>query len=81
MAKGKTNQPLSFVVPAEWVEKMVIQKLIEQGHSVTTLPKECMEADIVFGINCHIMTDLMLAQKGMLDTILRAARKRKKEKK
>lgn len=78
MAKGKTNQPLTFMVPQEWIEKAMIQALIEKGHEVVTMPKECVNVDIIFGVNCHIMTDDMMLQKGLVDVAIRAARKRKK---
>lgn len=78
MPKGKTNQPLQFVVPAEWLEKELFKALVEQGHSVVAMPAECIKADVVFGVNCHIMTDDMMLQKGIIDVALKAARKRKK---
>lgn len=81
MAKGKTNQPLAFVVPQEWMETELFKKLLAQGHSVQPMPPACMEADVIFGVNCHWMTDEMMSKKGLLDLVLKTARKRKKEKK
>lgn len=78
MAKGKTNQPLVFVVPPEWLGTPLFNDLKEKGHTILTLPPECIKADVVFGINCHMMTEDMMLQKGILDVALRAARKRKK---
>jgi hypothetical protein len=78
MPKGRTNQPLIFMVDPALLPSDVMQSLIAQGHTVKPLPDECLNADIIFGVNCHVMTCEMITQKGMLQTALRAARKRKK---
>jgi hypothetical protein len=81
MAKGKTNQPLQFIVPIEWLDTPLFQDLMGKGHSVEAMPVWCTKADVVFGLNCHILTENMMLQKGIIDVALRVARKRKKEKK
>lgn len=81
MAKGKTNQPLAIMVPQEWLNQALIQQFAEKGHTIVTMPKECINVDIIFGVNCHMMTSDMMLRKGIMDTALQAARKRKKEKK
>lgn len=78
MAKGKTNQPLAFAIPMGWAEKPLFRDLAEKGHTVVEVYNE--EFDIVFGPNCHMLTEDMMNQKGMVDVALRAARKRKKGK-
>lgn len=78
MPKGKTNQPLVFMIPAEWRDLELFQSLLAQGHTLINLPPEAIKADIVFGVNCHVMTDEMISQKGIMVTALKAARKRKK---
>lgn len=80
MAKGKTNQPLQFMVPAEWLESTLFATLAQQGHEVIPLPKECLNIDIMFNVNCHFMTDTMMQQKGIIDVALKSARKRKQGK-
>lgn len=81
MAKGKTNSPITMLVPPEWLMQEVFQQLIREGHTINPLPPECLGADVVFGVNCHMMTEEMLTQKGILTVALKAGRKRKKEKK
>lgn len=81
MPKGKTNQPLTFVVDPELIAQELFQSLIAQGHTVIAMPAECLNADVVFGVNCHVMTGEMVGQKGMISVALKAARKRKKENK
>jgi hypothetical protein len=78
MPKGKTSQPLKIVVDPEMISSDLIQALLSQGHDVQPLPPECINADVVFGTNCHIMTSEMLTEKGIVSVALRAARKRKK---
>ena len=81
MPKGKTNNALTFVIPPELFEAALFKGLQEQGHTLTPMPRECINADVIFGINCHILTEEMMNQKGIMDMALKAARKRKKEKK
>lgn len=81
MPKGRTNQPLIFVVDPSLMESELFKSLATQGHTIISMPAECLNADVVFGVNCHVMTDEMIGQKGMVDVALKAARKRKKDKK
>lgn len=78
MPKGQTNQPLTIMVTPEMLDKLLIQTLINQGHSVSPLPAECVAVDLVLGVNCHMFTDDMLDKPGTLLAAMKAARKRKK---
>lgn len=79
MAKGKTNQPLTFMVHPSLYDTQFMRDLEAKGHIVH--PSLSMEdVDIVFGPNCHMLTEDMMNQKGMVDVALRAARKRKRAK-
>ena len=80
MPKGKTNQPLQFMIPEEWLTTALFRSLAAMGHTLVTMPKECINSDIIFGVNCHILTDDMMLQKGMIDEAIRAARRKKKKK-
>jgi hypothetical protein len=79
MPKGKTNSKLTFVIPSNLFNHPMFVELQDQGHDLVALPEECLKADIVFGVNCHILTSVMLDKKGIIDVALKAARKRKKE--
>jgi len=81
MAKGKTNQPIVMMITPEMMQEIAVQQLSQQGHTVLPLPRECIKADLVLGTNCHIMTVDMLKKPGIMLAAMKAARKRKKEKK
>lgn len=76
MAKGKTNQPLTFLFPFFMKGSELVNTLESQGHTVDFSSID--HYDVVFGPNCHMLTDDMVNQKGIIDLALRAARKRKK---
>lgn len=78
MPKGKTNQPLTFMIPEEWVTEALFEALAEEGHTILTLPPECLKVDVIFSRNSHKMTPSMMEQKGILDVVKKAARKEKK---
>jgi len=81
MPKGKTNQALTIMIPAEWRSLALFQDLEAMGHNLIDMPPEAIRSDIVMGVNCHIFTNEMLGQKGIITVALKAARKRKKGKK
>jgi len=63
------------------LEAELFKNLQAQGHSLVAMPKECINADVVFGVNCHMLTNEMMNQKGIINVALKAARKRKRDKK
>lgn len=81
MPKGKTNQPLIMMVTPEMMASLTMKAMAAQGHTVRELPRECIDVDLIMGVNCHMFTDDMLNKPGIMVAAMKAARKRKKEKK
>ena len=81
MPKGKTNAPLIMLVTPEMLQMAQIQALAAAGHTISELPREAVNVDLILGANCHIMTDDMLTKPGIMVAAMKAARKRKKGKK
>lgn len=78
---GKTHQPLTIWVPAEWWDKPEVNALREKGHNV--FPMNASESawdlpDLILHQHAHAWDDKMWP---MLDVALKAARARKYPKK
>ena len=73
---GKTQQPLTLMVPVEWMDRPEIVELKEKGHTILQAPA----ADLILAPWGHYMTVEML-ESNLLEVALKRARSEKKAKK
>lgn len=50
---AKSSKPLTYVVDPSLLETPEIQERIRKGHTVTVMPLDVLEADIVIGPQCY----------------------------
>ena len=73
---GKTQVPLTILVPFDWMDRAEVVELREKGHTILQSPA----ADLILAPNAHYMTMEMM-DSNLLGVALKRARSSKKGKK